>query len=104
MWKRLISLSLTFGLAATAPPVLAQSACGNHEAIVENLKMTYRESRIGRGLQSPTSLFEVWRSKEEGNWTILMLRPDGVACVMASGFAWTDETDGGPFIETVERK
>ena len=104
MWKRLISLSLTFGLAATAPPALAQTTCGGHETIVQGLATDYQESRIGRGLQSSTSLFEVWRSNEKGSWTILMLRPDGVACVIASGFAWTDELESPSFVETAYRR
>ena len=103
MWKRLISLSLTFGLAAAAPPLFAQTACRDHKAIMESLTTAYDETRIGSGLQSATSLFEVWRSKERGNWTILMLRPDGTACVMASGFAWTDEPPNASFVETVHR-
>ncbi|WGH77917.1 hypothetical protein [Jannaschia ovalis] len=90
MWKRLISLSLTFGLAAVAPPALAQAACGRHDTIAGKLTSIYAETVIGRGLQNETRLYEVWRSAESGSWTILMLRPDGTACVMASGTAWTD--------------
>ena len=92
MWKRLITVSLTFGLAALAPPASAQSACGPHEIIAERLAVNHGEELLGRGLQSPKSLFEIWRSPDTGTWTIVMLRPDGTACVMASGFAWTDET------------
>lgn len=98
MWKRLISLSLTFGLAAAAPPALAQTACGRHDSIAEKLTVEYEETVVGRGLQSAQSLFEVWRSVETGNWTILMLRPDGSACVMAAGIAWTDEEPDTPAV------
>lgn len=101
MWKRLLSLSLTFGLAATAPPALAQLACGSHDAITGKLKADYAETRIGRGLQSSESLFEVWRSREDGNWTILMVRPDGGACVMASGFAWIDYRESPPTVKVL---
>ncbi|MEL7299887.1 MAG: hypothetical protein AAFM92_05830 [Pseudomonadota bacterium] len=92
MWKRLIAMSLTFGLAANAPPALAQMHCGVHGAITGKLETLYAEARIGRGLQSPLSLIEVWRSQETGNWTILTTRPDGTACVVASGVAWVDDT------------
>lgn len=94
MWKRLISLSMTLGIASTAPPALAQVPCASHEAIVEKLTNVYEETRIGRGLQSPTSLFEIWRSPENGSWTIVLLRPEGKACVIATGFAWSDENEG----------
>lgn len=101
MWKRLISLSLTFGLAATAPPALAQVSCGSHAAITDKLTSVYEETRIGSGLQSPHSLFEVWRSNENGNWTILILQPDNTACVLASGFAWMDEPKDPTSVEAV---
>lgn len=91
MWKRLIAMSLAFGMAATAPPALAQSTCGPHDRIIEKLGLQYGESTVGRGLQSATRLIEVWRSKEKGSWTILLVRPDGMACILASGMAWIDE-------------
>ncbi len=91
MWKRLISLSLTFGLAATAPPAVAQTSCAPHDVVSARLVEQYGEEKIGAGLQSGARLFEVWRSEETGSWTILALGPDGIACVMASGFAWTDQ-------------
>ena len=103
MWKRLISLSLTFGLAAAAPPALAQTLCGRHEVVVENLTSIYKETVIGRGLHSSHSLFEIWRSSETGNWTIIMLRPDGIACVMASGFAWSDESAAPSLLNSDEQ-
>ena len=104
MWKRLIAMSLTFGLAANAPPGLANTACAAQEVIQDKLRSVYAETRIGRGLQSPVSLIEVWRSKDNGNWTIVMLRPDGTACIVASGFAWTDEPLGAESVEAVIRR
>ena len=101
MWKHLIALSLTFGLAATAPPAWAQTPCGAHEAITDKLPAVYGEIRIGRGLQSSMSLFEVWRSRENGSWTILKLRSDGVACIIATGFAWTDDQKSPSTVDTV---
>ena len=90
MWKRLISLSLTFGLAATAPPALAQSPCSLHDAITNRLTLEYGEHMVGRGLQSASRMYEVWRSPDTGSWTIVAVGADGVACIIASGFAWTD--------------
>lgn len=104
MWKRLITLSLAFGFAASAPPALAQTPCAGHEAIIAKLETIYEETLIGRGLQSQTSLLEVWRSSEKGSWTILVLRTDGTACVVATGFAWTDEEKTPPSVETALRR
>lgn len=91
MWKRLIASCLVFGLAASAPPAMAQSACGSHDKIAESLQKQFGESVVARGLQSATRLFEVWRSGETGSWTMLLVLPSGTACVMASGIAWMEE-------------
>ena len=91
MWKRLISASLTFGLAAAAPPALAQTACGQYERLREALTEAYGETVAGRGLQSATRLIEVWRSPETGSWTVLMVLPSGMTCIVASGTDWQDE-------------
>ncbi len=91
MWKRLIAPSLVFGMAASAPPALAQSTCGSHDKISETLEAQYGESVVARGLQSATQLLEVWRSDETGSWTVLVVLPSGTACVMASGTAWIEE-------------
>ena len=46
MWKRLISASLTFGLAAAAPPALAQTICGQYERLRDALADDYGESVV----------------------------------------------------------
>lgn len=89
MWKRLIAMSLTFGVAAAGPPAWA-STCATHDAVVEKLEGQYGETVVGRGLESETTLYEIWRSPETGSWTIVLVSPDGVACVMASGAAWAE--------------
>lgn len=98
MWKRLIASCLVFGLAASAPPAFAQNTCGSHDKIAQTLQTQYGESVVARGLQSATRLFEVWRSGETGSWTVLAVLPNGTACVMASGTAWTEEKPVPPGI------
>lgn len=99
MWKRLIAPCLVFGLAASAPPALAQqTACAAHDKISQTLQSQYGESVVARGLQSATRLFEVWRSGETGSWTMLVVLPSGTACVMASGTSWMEEKPVPPGI------
>lgn len=95
MWKRLISASLTFGLAAAAPPAGAQTICGEYERLRTALTDSYGESVSGRGLQSETRMIELWRSPQSGSWTVLMILPNGMTCVVASGTDWQDEPRGG---------
>ena len=88
MQRILISLSL---LALVLPTTLqAQTACAQREAVVEKLEGRFGEIFAGGGLQNSNSVFEVWLSEEQGTWTILMTRPNGVSCIMASGTNWRD--------------
>ncbi len=90
MFKRLFSAALIFGVAAIGPPALAQTAipCGNHKVITDQLKARFSEARVGAGLQTSDTLMELWSSDETGSWTVLIIRPNGVACVVASGEHW----------------
>jgi hypothetical protein len=90
MWTRLVP-ALAIGIAAAAPPALAQMPCAKREMIVKTLDTRFGETRVARGLQSEKRLFEFWRSTESGSWTILMVMPDGTACVVVSGEAWLDD-------------
>jgi len=80
-------------LLAPALPAQAQSACGPHSSFSAQLADTYRETRRGGGLAGPTAFFEVWASSATGTWTILMVRPNGLACIMAQGDGWRDADD-----------
>ena len=78
-------------LAALTPATLhAQTNCAARDTVVEKLATGYGEAFAGGGLQSATSVFEVWFSEEKGTWTILMTRADGVSCIMASGTNWRE--------------
>jgi hypothetical protein len=96
MYKRILTAALVFGMFATAPPFLmpaaqAQIACGEREAVVQQLSGTHREIRKGSGLAGQAALFEVWASNATGSWTILKTTPNGIACVMAVGEGWQDD-------------
>ncbi len=80
-------------VAALLPGMaMAQSNCANRDVVVDKLAAKYGEAFAGGGLQNTQQIFEVWFSPEQGTWTILMTRADGVSCIMASGTHWRDET------------
>jgi hypothetical protein len=87
MQKPLFALSL--GIAATllVPSQLkAQAAqCAPRQLIVEKLQSKYGETRQSIGLGQQNSVVEMFASPETGSWTILFTRPDGTACLVASG-------------------
>lgn len=83
---------LVFILAAAwSVAAQAQQACAPRADIVAELQAKYGETRRGAGLQNRGSVTEVFASAETGTWTIIVTRPDGVACMMAAGEAWLDE-------------
>ncbi|MFA3920103.1 hypothetical protein [Ruegeria hyattellae] len=87
MFKRLLGVALTFGMAATAPPALAAS-CGARDNVVANLKDKYAEQLKVGGLQNVRgshSVMEIWTSEETGTFTVLLTQANGISCIVAAG-------------------
>lgn len=90
MFKRLLGLSLLFGMAATAPPALAAS-CGDRAAMTQKLENGYSERLTAGGLQKSrpeSTVIEVWSSDETGTFTVLVTHANGISCVVATGSAF----------------
>jgi ABC-type dipeptide/oligopeptide/nickel transport system permease component len=83
---------LTAGLVALAlaTPAFGQSACGERAEIIRVLSEKYGEAHRASGLQTASSMVEVWASAATGTWTILITQPSGVTCVAASGENWLE--------------
>lgn len=88
--SRLNSLSLALALTGlTAAPVQAgPTFCAERAQIAERLETRFAEQLVGGGLQSQDGVVEIWTTATGATWTILMTRPDGVSCVMATGTDW----------------
>ena len=72
-----------FFLAGTAA---AQSMCGAHDRLVEMLTgPKYAESLMADLAQDDKSVVQVYSNPETQSWTILALRPGGMACIAAAG-------------------
>ena len=82
-------MTLFMGLTATtlaATQVEAQSRnCGPRDAVVTHLAEKYSEARVMMGLASNNMVLEVYASGETGTWTVVVNRPGGAACIVASG-------------------
>ncbi|WP_337660477.1 hypothetical protein [Anderseniella sp. Alg231-50] len=61
--------------------------CGSHKDVVAFLGNKYKETRIGMGLINAGQMMELYMS-EEGSWTMLITRPDGVSCFGPVGKNW----------------
>lgn len=76
-------------------PVLAQPICGARDVIAGHLAAKYGEQPAFGGLASDGVVLELFVSRL-GSWTIIATRPDGVACVVASGVAGVVHPQGDP--------
>lgn len=76
-------------LAVFIDEAVAQGVCGNRKAALEYLDRQYDERPRALGLAANNNVVELLVSKT-GSWTILVTRPNGTSCVVASGEAWGD--------------
>lgn len=86
MFKRLFTAAILFGVAATAPPALAQTpSCALRDIVVERLTQNFGELPVAGGLQNSHSIIEIWASDQTGTFTVLISRADGFSCVVSTG-------------------
>ncbi|SDF19940.1 hypothetical protein [Limimaricola pyoseonensis] len=87
MFKKLATMGLLFGMAATAPPALAMG-CAPRDQIVQKLENQYSETLTAAGLQgaaSRQSMLEIWSNPQSGTYTVLLTDARGTSCVVAYG-------------------
>lgn len=67
-------------------PATSQSRfCADRESVIERLAEDYNESRMTIGIGGNNLVVEQFANKDSGTWTILVTRPDGTTCLIASG-------------------
>lgn len=81
-------------LALMASPVAAQQ-CGPHVDVSATLAERYGEKLMVRAMDRRGLLMEVYVS-ESGGFTVLMVRPDGVACLAQHGVRFVLIPQGDP--------
>jgi len=63
--------------------VLGQAACGEYKAVRDRLETKYDERVTGRGLDGMGRMVELLTGP--AGWTLLLITPNGMACVAATG-------------------
>ncbi len=93
MRRSLAILAVILGLQAAFPANAGaeEQLCAQRADLVGQLERKFGEVRHGAGLRGAEAVFEIWASSGSGSWTIIMTRPDGVACIMAAGENWTQD-------------
>ncbi len=75
-------------LAIFARPAAAQSNCGPMTRIAAALASRYGEAPVASGLSGSGAAIVLFATPDGGTFTVLVVRPDGTACGLASGNAW----------------
>ena len=90
--RKLCALSI-FSAMLAVTSTAAHANCALRDVVVEKLQNKYAEQLTAGGLhssQSKTAMVEVWASPETGTFTVMLTRPNGISCIMASGTDWFD--------------
>ena len=84
-----IAASLVSTVAVAEPPSpAAQAPCKPWREVAQYLGERYSEHPVAVGLQSDGSLLQVYAATTTSTWTLVSMRPDGMACLIGAGKAW----------------
>ena len=67
---------------AGSPP---QVACGPHAAVDAQLTSRHGERPIALGVSAAGWMMQLYGGPPGGSWTIVLTRPDGLACLLDHG-------------------
>lgn len=89
----LLRAAVSIGLIAGTPAAEAEGrpACAERTELVQKLKDRFGETLRSVGLHQTDGVVEVYSSDSTGTWTILVTRPDGIACLLAAGQMWEQD-------------
>ncbi|MBT3703065.1 MAG: hypothetical protein HOE62_00790 [Alphaproteobacteria bacterium] len=84
------AIALTaFATTTFVTTAMAQAVCSERARFLEQLAGNFKENTVALGLVNNGSVLEILTS-EKGSWTILVTKPDGMSCVVATGSSWED--------------
>ena len=87
MWKKTIAFAAALTVIGFSVSASAQAICGERQNFISKLGERHAENPRAIGLASNGTVLEILTS-EKGSWTIIMTRPNGSACMVASGQSW----------------
>ena len=86
--KALMALILALGIGAATGASAARLVCGERAGMVQKLASQYDEAPVSMGVAANGSLLQLLASPDGETWTLLLIRPSGIACIMATGESW----------------
>lgn len=91
-------IRLALALLLFAFPAFAQQRqlCAPRNALIEKLSQEFGEAPYAGAIDGAGNLMEILTGPK-GTWTLLIVRPDKVACIVGSGEGWLlyEPTVGG---------
>jgi hypothetical protein len=81
---------LTTAAAAEPVPLAAQAPCKPWKEVAQYLGEHYSEHPVAVGLQSDGSLLQIYAAQNASTWTLVSMRPDGMACLISAGKSWEE--------------
>lgn len=95
MWTKTLIVGILagalFGLTASAnaePAANGRKACNHWRAIAEQLDEKFNERPVAAGLQSNGNLVQLFVAEDTGTWSMVIVRPSGVGCLVSAGEGW----------------
>lgn len=70
------------------PSLASAQQCAPRPQVIATLAKTHSEQQRGAGFQNSSAATELWITPDGATWTILLTRPNGVSCIIASGTDW----------------
>jgi hypothetical protein len=84
----LIAIAMMLVIWATATPAAAQNVCTSRTEVAKQLAGDHSETPVAAGLAASGEVVEVFSSNDGATWTIVLTRPGGISCLVATGEAW----------------
>lgn len=80
--------ALWLGIGST----FAQSICDTRANLLSHLKSKYEETPVAIGLSNAGGVVELITANNGKTWTLIVTRPNGMACLIAAGESWESIT------------
>lgn len=81
------------------PETVQDPLCDAHDAVTASLTEDFEEVLETSWTQEPTITVELWTSDLMGTWTLLTVGGDDMACIVSSGFGWSEGMDAESILQ-----
>ena len=88
-WSLWLALALLLLIGPIASAHAQGGPCAPREAMLEQLESSFGETPAGQGMIANGQMIgELTINPKDGNWTVMVTRPDGLSCIALGGDGW----------------